>query len=138
MSLSWRFVGSPTSLCSVMLAVGKYTAFLLHRTTVWYSEMPLQTLQPGIRGSVGVEPKLERVSCASLCSCGNCGNGRSNHGGYLLSLCCVFSLCVDSYALDAVWTILVRVCPKIYSDVEYIATKTAHSVHLMCNSAVPT
>ena len=47
-------------------------------------------------------------------------NGRSNHGGYLLSLFCVFFLFVDSKALDAVWTILVRVCPCIYCDVEYI------------------
>ena len=82
--------------------------------------MPLHTLQPGIRGSVGVGPKLERVSCAPLYSCGNCVNGRSNHDGYLLSLCCVFFLCVVSQALDTVWTILVRACPCIYSDVEYI------------------
>ena len=117
---SWCFVGSPTSLRSVVLGVGTYTAFLLHRATVWYSGMPLHTLQPGIRGSVGVGPKLERVSCASLYSCGNCVNGRSNHDVYLLSLCCVFFLCVVSQALDAVWTILVRACPCIYSDVECI------------------
>ena len=51
---------------------------------------------------------------------GNYVNGRSNHGGYLLSLFCVFFLFVDSKALVAVRTSLVRVCPCIYCDVEYI------------------
>ena len=109
---------------------GNVHSFLLHRATVWYSGMPLHTLQPGMRGSVGVGPKLERVSCASLYSCGNCVNGRSNHGGSLLSLCCVFLLCVDSQALDAVWTVLVCVCPCIYSDVEYIGF--GHWVWSLC------
>ena len=65
-SLSWRFVGSPTSVSSVYCLLWERTQrLLLHRATFWYSGVSQRALQNGIEGSGCVEPKLEQDRSAT-------------------------------------------------------------------------